>query len=116
MPPDQADREDTKRSEDSISVTELRRNLAAAIRRVREGEHVHITQNGQPTAVLVSAREYERLVGLPREGLPDFEAQFHSLIEKMQTPEQRRGVERFFRMTGEELGEAARQVDEADSS
>ena len=42
-------------------------------------------------------------------------SQFDSLIEKMQTSAQRRGVERIFRMIGEEMGEAARQVDEGDS-
>lgn len=38
-----------------IGVRELQQNAAAAVRRVRRGEHIEVTDRGRPVAMLVPA-------------------------------------------------------------
>ena len=50
-----------------VSVTQARNTLSRLIRRVEDGEPVHITRRGKPVAVLVSRGVYDRLEsGTPR--------------------------------------------------
>ncbi|SRR6266508_2129504 len=68
-------------SEDVIPVGEFKAHLAQALQKLRESDRpIVITQNGKPAAVMVSPREFdrllerERLIEAIREGLSDSEA------------------------------------------
>jgi prevent-host-death family protein len=45
-----------------VTATALVRNYGAVIERARRGEHIIVTENGHPAAVIVDAAEYERLL------------------------------------------------------
>ena len=54
-------------SQRTITATELRRNFAAVVRRLRQRrEHTVIQSSGAPVAVILSMAEYERLVARRR--------------------------------------------------
>jgi prevent-host-death family protein len=68
-------------SEDIIPVGEFKAHLAQALQKLRESDRpIVITQNGKPAAVMVSPREFDRLlererfIEATREGLSDSEA------------------------------------------
>jgi prevent-host-death family protein len=44
-----------------LSIAHARNRLAALVREVEQGQLVRLTRRGQPVAVLLSLREYERL-------------------------------------------------------
>lgn len=48
-----------------LSIAETRRNLAAVVRSVEKGAVVELTRRGEPVAVLLSARDYERVTRGP---------------------------------------------------
>ncbi len=47
----------------SYSITEVRANWPAIVRRAEAGQAVTLTRRGQPVAVIVPAREYDELHG-----------------------------------------------------
>ncbi len=91
----------------SVTSTEAQNNFGQVLSRARQEGGVFITRYDRPEAVVLSIEEYEALT---REEAPDLaalEREFDELLEQMQRPEHRRAVERFFSLTGPELGEAA---------
>lgn len=48
------------------TIADARANLAELVREAESGRPVELTRRGKRVAVLVSTREYERLVGQPR--------------------------------------------------
>lgn len=96
-----------------------------------------IIRNGRPVAVILSLTEYRELLekaedleslkyleemrleplelrrlddNAPSETLDALSAKFESLLEHMQTPEARKGMEAAFNATPEELGRAAAEA------
>jgi prevent-host-death family protein len=68
-------------SEDVLPVGEFKANLAQTLQKLRESDRpIVITQNGKPAAVMVSPREFDRLlererfIEAIRGGLSDAEA------------------------------------------
>ena len=68
-------------SEDIIPVGEFKAHLAQVLSKLRESDRpIVITQNGKPAAVMISPREFDRLlererfIDAIREGLSDSEA------------------------------------------
>jgi antitoxin Phd len=47
----------------SYSIVEVRSRLSSVLREVERGTHVELTRRGRPVAVVLSARDYERLRG-----------------------------------------------------
>ena len=47
----------------SYPIAEARRNLPSLIREAEKGETVRLTRRGEPVAVLVGLRSFERLTG-----------------------------------------------------
>jgi len=45
----------------SYSIAEARQNLAALVHELEEKDHIELTRRGEPVAVLVSMRTYQRL-------------------------------------------------------
>src|SRR5574341_1777707 len=77
-------------SQRTSTATELRRNFAAVVRRLRQRrEHTIIESSGTPVAVILSMAEYERLVARRRrESL----AAFHDFARNLGKEVQRRGL------------------------
>jgi len=47
----------------SYSIVEARSRFSSVLREVERGAHVELVRRGKPVAVLLSARDYERLRG-----------------------------------------------------
>jgi PHD/YefM family antitoxin component YafN of YafNO toxin-antitoxin module len=74
---------------------------------VTQGERVFITRYGRRQAVLLSAEAYADLMGQAPVDLAELEKEFDERRDRMQTPEHAAAADALFRMSEEELGEAA---------
>lgn len=68
---------------------------------------VAITRHRRPVAVLLSYEEFESLSSARSETLETLSAKFEGLLERMQAPGARRGMEAAFNAGPEDLGRAA---------
>ncbi len=91
----------------TVASTEAQNSLGEILARVARGEHVFITRYRRPEAVILSVDAYRELTGEPPVDLEGLEREFDEAVRGMQTPEQASAVDALFRMSGEELGEAA---------
>jgi len=55
------------------SISEARSNLPKLVREAERGKAVELTRRGEPVAVLVGRRQFERLVGRPRSFVDAYE-------------------------------------------
>jgi len=90
----------------SVASTRLKNELAAVLEEAARGA-VAITRHDAPKAVLVSYEEFQALVNSRAQSLGELDAEFDALLERMQTPKARKGVEAAFRASPAELGRAA---------
>ncbi len=58
---------------DRHSISEARSNLPKLLREAEGGKAVELTRRGEPVAVLVGCRQYERLIGRHRSFFDAFE-------------------------------------------
>lgn len=68
----------------AVTTTEMRRNLNAVIRQIRErGEHAIIQRSGSPVAVVLPMAEYEQLLRYKRLAMFDgFTREFGEEVER----------------------------------
>ena len=90
----------------SVAATRLKNELAAVLEEAARGA-VAITRHETPKAVLVSYEEFQALVNARAQSLGELDAEFDALLERMQTPKARKGVDAAFRASPAELGRAA---------
>ena len=90
----------------SVASTRLKNELAAVLEEAARGA-VAITRHDAPKAVLVSYEEFQALVNSRAQSLGELDAEFDALLERMQTPKARKGVEAAFKASPAELGRAA---------
>ena len=64
-----------------FSIAEAKSKLPAIIHSVEDGPYVQLTRHGKPVAVLLSIREYERLV-LKKKGFWSALMEFRNALEK----------------------------------
>jgi len=93
----------------SVAATRLKNEFGAVLEQAARGA-VAITRHDAPKAVLVSYEEFQALVNARAQSLGELDAEFDALLERMQTPKAKRGVEAAFRASGEELGSRAAAV------
>lgn len=91
----------------SVASTEAQNSLGEILGRVTRGERVFITRYGRRQAVLLSAEAYAELMGQAPVDLAELEEEFDERMDRMQTPEHAAAADALFRMSDEELGEAA---------
>ena len=92
----------------SIPSSEAKKGFANLIQRVvRTNQPVVITRNSQPTAVLLSIDEYERMVEAVPDPLAGLRQEFDQLLAAMRAPKAKAGVDALFAATPTELGAAA---------
>lgn len=98
----------------TVSSTEAQNALGGLLDRVARGARVVVTRYNRRQAVILSAEEYDSLLAEEEVDLSTLEREFDQMVARMQTPEHRGAVEALFRLSGEELGEAAVIGGEAD--
>ena len=91
----------------SVASTEAQNSLGEILGRVSRGERVFITRYGRRRAVLLSTEAYAELMGQTPVDLGELEEEFDARMDRMQTPEHAAATDALFRLSEEELGEAA---------
>ena len=91
----------------TIPASRAKNEFGALFERAAVGGAVAITKHDAPKAVLLSIGEFESLVKLRAPALEDLSAKFDALLERMQAPRARKGMEAAFNASPVELGRAA---------
>ncbi len=90
-----------------VAATQAKNSFGELLDRVAAAGAVAITRHDAPKAVLLSYEEFESLSSTRSETLDALSAKFGGLLERLQTPAARNGLEAAFNATPEELGRAA---------
>ena len=90
----------------SVAATRLKNEFGAVLEQAARGA-VAITRHDAPKAVLVSYEEFQALVSARAQSLGELDAEFDALLERMQSPKAKKGVEAAFRASSAELGRAS---------
>ena len=90
----------------SVAATRLKNEFGTVLEQAARGA-VAITRHDAPKAVLVSYEDFEALVKRQNQNLNDLGAEFDALLDRMQTPKARKGVQAAFNAAPAQLGRAA---------
>jgi antitoxin Phd len=90
-----------------VVATEVKNSFGEIPDRVATTGAVAITRHHVPKAVLLPYEEFESLSSVRSESLDALSAKFEGLLERMQTPAVKRGMETAFNATPADLGQAA---------
>ena len=91
----------------TIPASRAKNEFGALFERAAVGGAIAITKHDAPKAVLLSIGEFESLVKSRAPALDDLSAKFDALLERMQAPRARKGMEAAFSASPVELGRAA---------
>lgn len=90
-----------------VAATQAKNTFGELLDRVAASGVVAITRHDQPKAVLLSFEEFESLNRARSETLDALSSRFEGLLERMQSPAAKKGMEAAFNATPEALGQAA---------
>ncbi len=90
-----------------IAATQAKNTFGELLDRVSASGPVAITRHDTPRAVLLSYEEFESLSHARSKSLDALSTSFDDLLERLQTPAAKQGIEAAFKATPEELGRAA---------
>ena len=90
-----------------VASTQAKNTFGELLDRVAASGAVAITRHDTTKAVLLSFEEFESLSSARAEALDSLSARFDDLLDRMQTPAARKGMEVAFHASPEELGRAA---------
>jgi antitoxin Phd len=90
-----------------VAATQAKNAFGELLDRVATSGVVAITRHDQPKAVLLSFEEFQSLSRARSETLDALSTRFEGLLERMQSPVARKGMEAAFNATPEALGQAA---------
>lgn len=90
-----------------VSATQAKSTFGEVLERLTVVGAISITRHDKPKAVLLTFEEFEALRRERTETLDELSARFDHLLERMQTPELKRGMEAAFEASPDELGRAA---------
>jgi prevent-host-death family protein len=91
----------------TVKATQAKNEFGAILEKTTRGGAVAITRYDAPKAVLLSYEEFESLANVQSRTLKTLDAEFEELLDRMQTPKAKRGMERAFRASPAKLGRAA---------
>ena len=91
----------------TYTATEAKNEFGHALDQALQGLTVVITKHDTPRAVLISLDKFNALQQAPQLSLDTLSSEFDALLARMQTSKARGGIERAFRASPEELGQAA---------
>ena len=93
-----------------ISSSDAKNGFGRILERVTKEGGVAITLRNEPKFVVISAETYQRMAQADSRSLNTLTEEFDALLDRMQEPGARAGMERAFSMTPEELGHSARRL------
>jgi antitoxin Phd len=93
-----------------VASTLAKNTFGELLDRVAASGVIAITRHDTPKAVLLSYEEFESLSSARAETLDALNTKFEGLLERMQTPAARKGMEAAFNATPEALGRAAAEA------
>jgi prevent-host-death family protein len=90
-----------------MKATKAKNQMGQVLETVMQGGVVFITKHETPKAAVISIEEYERLSRAGKAKLDALSSEFDALLDKMQTPEAREGMQAAFEAPPEQLAQAA---------
>lgn len=90
-----------------VAATQAKNTFGELLDRVTVSGAIAITRHDMPKAVLLSYEEFESLSSTRSETLDALSTKFEGLLQRMQSPAARKGMEAAFNATPEALGRAA---------
>ena len=91
----------------TVTATEAQNEFGRVFDSAVRDQVVVITKHNTPRVVLLSIDRYNALVAARAAALDTLTSEFDALLERMQSPTARAGMERAFNASSRELGEAA---------
>ena len=91
----------------TVKATQVKNEFGAILEKATHGGAVAITRHDTPRAVLVSYEEFESLVQTRARALDNLGAEFDKLLDRMQRPKAKRGMDAAFNASPVKLGRAA---------
>jgi antitoxin Phd len=91
----------------SYTATEAKHEFGRVLEQAIHGATVVITKHDAPRAVLISMDQFKALQDAPQMKLNTLSAQFDALLDRMQSPQARRGMSVAFNASPKQLGKAA---------
>ncbi|MGH7826307.1 MAG: type II toxin-antitoxin system prevent-host-death family antitoxin [Candidatus Binatia bacterium] len=91
----------------TVAATKVKNEFGAILEKATHGGAVAITRHDTPKAVLLSFDEFESLVKARSLTLDALSAEFDDMLDRMQTPKARKGMESAFNASSGRLGRAA---------
>jgi prevent-host-death family protein len=90
-----------------ITATQLKQSTADVLDQVSAGKPIAITRHDRARVVMISVDQYNELVAQESHVLSELRTEYRTMLDEMQTPEQKAAALRLFEATSEELGAAA---------
>lgn len=91
----------------TVTATQLKQSTADVLDQVSAGNPVAITRHDKARAVLLSVEQYNDLIAGESSLLAELKTEYRTMLDEMQSPEQKEAAIRAFNATSEELGAAA---------
>jgi prevent-host-death family protein len=91
----------------TVTATHLKHSTADVLNQVSAGKPVAITRHDKARAVLLSVEQYNDLIAGESSLLAELKTEYRTMLDEMQSPEQKEAAIRSFNATSEELGAAA---------
>jgi len=91
----------------SVAATLAKNEFGAILDKATHGGAVAITRHDTVKAVLLSREEFESLVQERSRSLDNLGAEFDDLLDRMQNPKAKKGMDAAFRASPAKLGRAA---------
>jgi antitoxin Phd len=91
----------------TMKATKAKNHMGQMLETVMQGGVVLITKHEIPKAVVISIEEYDRLSRVGEAKLDALSSEFDALLDSMQTPEARAGMQAAFDASPEQLAQAA---------
>ena len=91
----------------TVKATQVKNEFGAILEKATRSGAVAITRHATPKAVLISYEEFESLVQVQSRTLENLGAEFDDLLDRMQTPKAKKGMESAFHASPAKLGRAA---------
>jgi antitoxin Phd len=91
----------------SIAATQVKNEFGTILEKATRGGAVAITRHDAPKAVLVSYEEFQSLAQARSRSLDNLGAEFDDLLESLQNPKARKGMDTAFNASPAKLGRAA---------
>ena len=94
----------------TVAATQVKNEFGAILEKATHTGAVAITRHNTPKAVLLSYEEFESLVQVRSRTLDNLGAEFDNLLDRMQTPKAKKGMEAAFHASPAKLGRTAVKV------